>query len=66
MERFIQVIFTREKLTDKAEDFSRMETVTLESGGMVQALVKAVTTIQMVVGTKARCWTVALTVLGSL
>jgi hypothetical protein len=55
MERFIQVIFTREKLTDKAEDFSRMETVTLESGGMVQALVKAVTTIQMVVGTKARC-----------
>lgn len=55
MERFIQVIFTREKLTGKAEDFSRMETVTLESGGMVQALVRAVTTIQMVGVTKARC-----------
>jgi len=65
MERFILVISTKEKLMDKAEDFSRMETATLVSGEMVQALARAVTTIQMVDGTKARCLTVALMVLGS-
>ncbi len=55
MERFTQVTSIRVRLTVKAEDFSKMETATLENGGTVQALVREVTTIQIVDGTKARC-----------
>jgi hypothetical protein len=66
MERFILVIFTREKLMVRAEDFFRMETATRENGETAQALVKAVITTRMAVDTKARCLTAHLTALGSL
>jgi hypothetical protein len=54
MVRYILDIFIKVRLTAKVEDYSKMETVTPENGGMEWELVKEATTTKTVVDFKEK------------